>query len=578
MKGKIFDIKKHIEQAIAKTIKKSFGLKESPVISVSPNIDFGDFAFECFLLAKQAKKNPVEVAKTIAETIKSDKIIDKAVAMGPYVNFVVKREALFGAITGEWDIKPEKKEKIMIEYLSPNTNKPLHLGHLRNGSLGTAIANILASYGHKIIKANLVNDRGVHICKSMLAWQKWADGATPESTSVKGDHFVGNWYVRFSKESDNNKNLEIDAQDMLVKWEQGDKEIIKLWKTMNGWVYEGFSQTYKNFGLDFDVFFYESDTYKLGKDIIEDGLKKKVFYKDDRGAVVFDLPVEEFGKDQSGEGKKMTVLRADGTSVYITQDLGTAKLRAEKYELDRSIYVVGSEQNYHLSCLFKILSSLGYKWASKLHHLSYNMVYLPDGKMKSREGKVVDADDLIAGVEEIIREEIKKKDPTINNDDIGDRAHKIAVGAIKFYLLRVAPNQDIHFDPKESVAIDGFTGPYCQYAYVRAQNILRQLDKKVLSAKPDFSLLTEKEEVQLALKIFQLPDEIIKAGQEFNPSRLAIHIFEIAKSFNQFYHKCNVSGIDNERLKISRAKLVASTARTIKQALSILGIETVEKM
>lgn len=587
----VSNVKKYVVKSVVESAKKNFDIDIAGDLRLEypPNIELGDFAVSCFELSKTLKKSPAEIAQKIASAIMQDDIIERAQATGPYINIKIKNNILFGAICGEAINKkdsfgsPEIKEneRVMVEYLSPNTNKPLHLGHLRNGSLGTAMSRLLSFFGNDVIKANLVNDRGVHICKSMLAWLKWGNGETPESTGEKGDHFVGRWYVRYAIEEEKNLGLSDEVQAMLKKWEDGDSETIALWKKMNGWVYDGFAKTYKDFGLEFDEFLYESDTYKSGKDIVANGLENGVFRKDEKGAIVYDLPIEKFGADENGISKKVTVLRSDGTSVYITQDIGTALLKAEKYHLDRSIYVVGSEQGHHFKCLFEILNALGYEWAKKCHHLSYAMVYLPEGKMKSREGKVVDADNLIEEVKNIVAEEIKQKskDGNLSEEEIAKRAHIIAIGAIKFYLLRVNPAQDIHFDPKESVSLDGFTGPYCQYAYVRASSILRRAQKDYsYSGETDFSTLGENEELVLAQKLAQFPEEIVKAKKEYNPSRIAGSTFEIAKAFNQFYHKHKVIGADNQKLEEARMALVKSSAIAIKNGLNLLGIIAIDEM
>lgn len=577
-------VKKTLQSAIMKIFNERV---EEINLGIPPNVELGDFAFECFQLARQLRQNPQEIAKKLAKEIKTDKVIQTVVAIGPYVNFKISRQALFGNIYSQTVLRditfsaPVKLQKIMVEYLSPNTNKPLHLGHLRNGAIGMAISNIFKLAGNTVIKANLTNDRGVHICKSMLAWQKWGQGATPESTGQKGDHFVGAWYVRFSKEAEKNPKLKEEAQEMLKKWEKGDKDTLNLWKMMNGWVYNGFNKTYQKLGFEFDVFYYESDTYKLGKNIISRGLKEGVFQQDDNKSFVFNLP-KSFGLNKDGSNKKITVLRSDGTSVYITQDLGTATSKVLEHRLHRSIYVVGSEQNYHFKCLFEILKTLGYTWSKRCHHLSYGMVYLPDGKMKSREGKVVDADSLVAEMEELALKEIRKRysENELSDDDAVIRAQKIGIGAIKFYLLRVHPSQIIHFNPQESISFDGFTGPYCQYAYARATKILSdadiQTDKELKNI--NFSLLGSDEELLLAQKIMQFSDKVVISAEELNPSLVATHVFEIAKTFNQFYQKNPILKVDNQKLKEARIALTKMSAKTIKKGLNLLGIETMEEM
>lgn len=574
-----------VKNALQGAIKEVFNKKIEKInLGIPPNVELGDFAFECFQLTKQLHQDPQKIAKKLAKEIKTNKVIQAVTAIGPYVNFTISRQALFGSIYSQIVLRNiafnahEKLQRIMVEYLSPNTNKPLHLGHLRNGAIGMAVANILKSTGNTVIKANLTNDRGVHICKSMLAWQKWGKGATPESVNKKGDHFVGDWYVRFSKEAEKNHHLEEETQEMLKKWEKGDKDTLDLWKTMNSWVYDGFNETYQELDFEFDAFYYESDTYKLGKDIISNGLKKGIFYQDNNKAFVFSLP-ESFGLNKDGSCKKVTVLRSDGTSVYITQDLGTAALKVLEHKLRRSIYVVGSEQNYHFKCLFEILGALGYPWAKRCQHLSYGMVYLPDGKMKSREGKVVDADSLAAEMEELALKEIRKRysENELSDDDAKIRAKKIGIGAIKFYLLRVHPSQVIHFNPQESISFDGFTGPYCQYAYARATKILRDADIKELK-DIDFSLLGSDEELLLAQKIMQFSDKVVISAEELNPSLIAIHIFEITKAFNQFYQKNPILKADNLKLKKARIALTQTSAQVIKKGLNLLGLETIDEM
>ncbi len=584
-------IRKIILKKIAESVMESFGEKpESVSLALPPEIALGDFTVECFNLAKQFKKSPAEIAKIISEKLseKKDEIIKKATGVGPYVNINIDLSALLGSVCAEVISREEsfgnsdfgKNQRVMVEYLSPNTNKPLHLGHLRNGSLGMAMANLFEAAGHAVIKASLINDRGVHICKSMLTWKKWGNGSTPKSQGVKGDRFVGKWYVRFAKELEKNPELEKEVQEMLQKWEAGDPEIIKLWKMMNDWVYDGFSETYKEFGLKFDKFYYESETYKLGKNIIDEGLKKKVFRKDENGSVVFDLLKEEFGLDKDGNPKKITLLRSDGTSVYMAQELGTALLKIKEYRLDRSIYVVGSEQNYHFRSLFKILESLKYDWAKGLFHLSYGMVYLPEGKMKSREGKVIDADDFIKEIKDLAAESIRTRDAEnkISEKEVKERAGKIGIGAIKFYLLRVNPNQDINFNPKESISLEGFTGPYCQYAFARISSILKNAGSMPEIKDADFSVLDSDEERLIIQKIIQFPDEILMAVKEFNPSQIATQTFELAKAFNQFYHKHPVLNANGEELKNARLILIKAVAIVLKKGLNLLGIETLERM
>lgn len=585
----IENIKQAIVTKIKDAINAAFGEEfESPQLDFPPDIALGDFAFGCFPLAKQCRKSPASIAESIADEIKQDDIIQGVSSVGPYVNFTINRTVFFGGVCEEIKTQGDdfgsstllEGQRAMVEYLSPNTNKPLHLGHVRNGALGMSVANLLEAAGAIVVRANLVNDRGVHICKSMLAWKRWANGATPESTGIKGDHFVGQWYIRYAKEVENDARLEEEVQEMLQKWEAGDSETIALWKMMNSWVYGGFARTYRKLGLVFDVFYHESETYKLGKDIVQAGLKKGVFSVIDGGAVVAELPIDEFGTNKDGSPKRTTVLRADGTSVYMTQDLGTAEVKFKDHDLTRSIYVVGSEQNYHFKVLFKLLHMLGFEWAKGCYHLSYGMVYLPEGKMKSREGKIVDADDLVAGMQELAAEEICKRDfdDKLTDEEIQNRAAKIAIGAINFYLLRVGPRQDIHFDPEESISFDGSTGPYCQYAYARAASILRNATEGIDNTPVDYSLLGEPEELYLLQKLLQLPEEIESAVNGLNPSRIATYIHEVAKAFNQFYQKHSVLQAGNAELVNARMALVQATMIVLKKGLGLLGIEVLEEM
>lgn len=583
-------LKETILNKIGAAAEKAYGQPpEQLEIGFPPNVEMGHFAVGCFPLAKQFHESPAEIAKNIVEHIQPNDIITEVRAAGPYINLKFSGNTLFGdvchhIIDGDAAYGSSNEgqgRRAMVEYLAPNTNKPLHLGHLRNGALGMAVSNMYQATGHWVVKANLVNDRGVHICKSMLAWQRWGNDTSPESEAMKGDHFVGKYYVRYAQEAEKDENLENEIQQMLQKWEAGDPGTIDLWKMMNGWVYDGFAETYRRFGLFFDVFYYESDTYKLGKDIIQQGLEKKAFSLDHNGNTVFFLPEEEFGRDKNGEPKRVTVLRSDDTSLYISQDIGTAILKITDHNLDYSIYVVGSEQEYHFKCLFAILKALGYEWAGNCHHLSYGMVYLPEGKMKSREGKIVDADDLIAAMINLADAEIRRRDPEgrLSEEEVKCRAEKIGVGAIKFYLLRVRPPQSINFDPAESISFDGFTGPYCQYAYARIYGILEKAKSGLRTLQdPDFSFLGNSEEIQLLQKLLEYPQEVKSAVADLNPSRIAVHIFNTAKAFNQFYNKHPVLKAENEQFIAARLALIKATAVVLKNGLNLLGVEVLENM
>lgn len=480
-----------------------------------------------------------------------------------------------------------RNKKVMVEYSSPNTNKPLHLGHVRNNLLGYSVAELLSYAGYEVIKANLVNDRGIHICKSMLAWEKFGNGETPESTGLKGDHLVGKYYVEFDKaykkeieelqskglteeQAKKEAPLIVAAQDMLLKWEQKDEHVLQLWKMMNDWVYAGFDKTYKALGVDFDQYYYESNTYSLGKDIVDEGLAKGVFFKKDDGSVWIDLT--EDGLDQK------LVLRGDGTSVYITQDVGTAQMKYEQYQMDDSIYVVGNEQEYHFKVLFLILKKLGKSWAKGLFHLSYGMVDLPSGKMKSREGTVVDADDLI---EEMIlsAKEQSEKLGKINDFTEAEKAalyKQIGMGALKYYLLKVDPKKRLLFDPNESIDLQGNTGPFIQYSYARVQSILRKANAEI-NTNYNISTLSanEKECVLLMLKY---PAIIEEAAQSYSPALLANYLYEVAKTFNKFYHDEPILKLeDAERLNF-RLSICKNISGIISSGMKLLGIEVPERM
>jgi arginyl-tRNA synthetase len=485
-------------------------------------------------------------------------------------------------------IKPNG-EKVMVEYSSPNTNKPLHLGHVRNNLLGFAVAELLKADGYDVVKVNLVNDRGIHICKSMLAWEKWGNGETPESSGLKGDHLVGKYYVIFDKEykkeiealmaegqtedeAKKNAPLILAAQAMLLAWEAGDQQVISLWEKMNGWVYDGFAVTYKNLGVDFDKYYYESNTYLLGKDTVEEGLKKGVFFKKEDGSVWIDLTAE--GLDQK------LVLRKDGTSVYITQDLGTAQMKYDDFKMDQSIYVVGNEQDYHFKVLFAILDKLGKSWAKGLYHLSYGMVDLPSGKMKSREGTVVDADDLIAEMVETAKQKTESLGK-INDFSTEERAElyeNIGLGALKYFLLKVEPKKRLLFDPSESIDFQGHTGPFIQYTHARIKSLLNKANYALGLDRSALTDLTATER-DLIMLLSKYPTEISAAAKAYSPAFLANYLFEVAKLFNKFYHEVPpIIKEENAILKQHRLNISNVTATVIKSGMKILGITVPERM
>ncbi|WP_158828373.1 arginine--tRNA ligase [Mucilaginibacter lacusdianchii] len=482
---------------------------------------------------------------------------------------------------------PANGKKVMVEYSSPNTNKPLHLGHVRNNLLGYSVSSILKAAGYEVIKANLVNDRGIHICKSMLAWQKFGEGETPESSGLKGDHLVGKYYVIFDKEyrkqidelkstgineeeAKKTAPLILEAQQMLQKWEAGNDDVISLWKMMNSWVYDGFAVTYKKLGVNFDKYYYESNTYLLGKDIIEEGLSKGVFFKKDDGSVWIDLT--EDGLDQK------LVLRADGTSVYITQDLGTAQLKYNDFSMDESIYVVGNEQDYHFKVLFLILQKLGKTWAKGLYHLSYGMVDLPSGKMKSREGTVVDADDLIDEMVQTASEYFEKQEKKLDLSEDEKQAlfPVIGLGALKYFLLKVDPSKRILFDPNESIELQGHTGPFIQYTHARIKSVLAK-------SGADFNIASDINvidpiERDLIIHLLDYNQTLTTAAKDFNPAAVANYAYELAKLYNKFYHEKSILQAESEVIKTFRLQLSASAAKIIAKCMNLLGIEVPERM
>ena len=490
--------------------------------------------------------------------------------------------------------KPKHDKRVMVEYSSPNTNKPLHFGHLRNIFLGYAMAEILKSNGHQVVKANLINDRGIHICKSMLAWQKLADGAMPETAGVKGDHLVGDYYVKFNdlyKEqvaelvangteqaiAEKEAPVMKEAQDMLRAWEAGDSDVRALWEMMNGWVYDGFKTTYQRLGIDFDKMYYESDTYLLGKSIVEEGVRKGVLYRKEDGSIWVDLTDE--GLDHK------LLLRGDGTSVYITQDLGTAKLKFNDYKLDQSIYVIADEQNYHMQVLKLIMKKLGEPCADGIFHLSYGMVELPSGKMKSREGTVVDADDMVEEMVALAKEQTEQAGKTegFTHDELQKLYETIGLGALKFYLLRVDPKKKMIFDPKESIDLHGYTATFIQYAHARICSILRKEGCPLLPNSTRFQSMNLQHpiapaEKMLALMLEQYPDVLCDAGDEFNPSALCNYSFQLAQQFNSFYDVHSIAHAENEEKKQLRLLLIIMTASVLRHAMHLLGIKLPEKM
>jgi len=566
MKKLVVDV---LEKALA---KKGIKLSRDEIeakIEVPPSIDMGDFAFPCFFLAERLKDSPNQIALEIRDKIgnPSETDFDDIQTKGPYLNFFIDRKNLARKVV--WEAITQKKnygkskigkgKRSMVEFPSPNTNKPLHLGHLRNLAIGESISRILEFTGQKVIRANLNNDRGIHICKSMLAYQKWGKDKTPEDKKIKSDHFVGNFYVMFEKKK--TKNLEAEIQEILRKWESGDKKTLLLWKVMNAWALEGFADTYKKFGIEHDVTYFESKIYKKGKEIVLEGIKKGLFSQEKNGEVKIDLKKE-------GLGEKI-LLRKDGTSLYIIQDLALAKIKFSDYKLDASLYVVGNEQEYHFKVLFSILEKLGFK-SKGMKHLSYGMVNLPHGKMKSREGTVVDADDLIEQVRMLSEKELEKREK-LSKQELEKRSLLIALAAIKYMLLKVDIRKNMLFNPKESISFEGDTGPYLLYSYARASSILK---KAVTNDKFKIEELAPKE-LELVQKLSQFQDIVISAFNSMSPSVIANYSYQLAQIFNEFYHECPVIDSGNEAFRLA---LVEAFKQVLKNSLRLLGIETLEKM
>lgn len=584
---------------VAKAVESLFNGKIDPASvafsSTNPSFE-GDITLVVFPYVRLAGKGPEQAGQLIGEYLKANvQEVEAFNVVKGFLNLVISEEfwkAQFKEIAANKEFGKKKASAdapfVMVEYSSPNTNKPLHLGHIRNNLLGYSVSEILKADGNKVMKVNLVNDRGIHICKSMLAWQKFGNGETPESSGMKGDHLVGKYYVEFDKhlkaeiaalqlggmaqeEAAKKASIMQEAQQMLRKWEAGDKEVKELWAKMNGWVYDGFSQTYKKLGVDFDKIYYESNTYILGKEIIEEGLKKNVFKKRDDGAVIIDL--KEDGLDEK------VLLRSDGTSVYMTQDLGTAVERHKEFPFDKHIYVVGNEQDYHFKVLTLTLKKLGYEWADGLYHLSYGMVELPEGKMKSREGTVVDADDLISDMENNARDLSEEKGLVegMTEEEKRELYHRVGMAALKYFMLKVDPKKKMLFNPQESIDLHGNTGPFIQYTYARCKSIIRKSGLTETSAgEINFELQPKEKELVKILNGF--PTAVSNAAKEYSPAVVANYTYELAKTFNQFYDVCPVLKEENAEVKKFRLALTDVVGRTIRSAFSLLGIEVPERM
>ena len=589
-----------IAQAVSKAVKELYGI-DTPADSIVPQAtrkEFeGNLTVVVFPWVKAARKAPEAVGREIGEWLEANEpAVEKFNVVKGFLNITVAPKYWNSVLnhiaeTPDYGIKnaDENSPLVMVEYSSPNTNKPLHLGHIRNNLLGFSLSEILKACGNRVVKTNIVNDRGIHICKSMLAWQKWGEGVTPESSGKKGDHLIGDFYVLFDKhykaevkaleeqgltkeEAEAASPLMKEARAMLVKWEQKDPEIRSLWETMNSWVYAGFDETYKRMGVDFDKIYYESETYLEGKDKVLEGLAAGKMYRKEDGSVWADL---------TGEGlDHKLLLRSDGTSVYMTQDIGTAKLRFQDFPIDKMIYVVGNEQNYHFQVLSILLDRLGFKWGKDLVHFSYGMVDLPEGKMKSREGTVVDADDLMddmVATARTVSAELGKLDG-LTDEEVARISEMVGLGALKYFLLKVDPRKNITFNPKESIDFNGNTGPFIQYTYARICSVLRKAEEEGMKIVSYTDVTPGEREITLIQALADFPTTVQAAGQSYSPALIANYIYDLVKCYNQFYHDCSILKETDEAVRSLRLELSRQTARVVKTGMALLGIEVPERM
>lgn len=589
-----------ITEATAKAVKELYGVVADPA-KIEPQAtrkEFeGNLTIVVFPWVKAARKAPEAVATEIGQwLVDNEPAVDRFNAVKGFLNLVIEPSYWSSVLqhiydTPDWGIQPvtDKSPLVMIEYSSPNTNKPLHLGHVRNNLLGYSLSRILAACGNRVVKTNIVNDRGIHICKSMLAWQKWGDGITPEKAGKKGDHLIGDFYVLFDKhykaevaslmekgmskeEAEAASPLMQEARAMLRKWEASDPEVRKLWEMMNSWVYAGFDQTYKRMGVDFDKIYYESNTYLEGRDKVLEGLEKGLMYRKEDGSVWADLTNE--GLDHK------LLLRSDGTSVYMTQDIGTARMRFADYPIDRMIYVVGNEQNYHFQVLSLLLDRLGFSWGKDLVHFSYGMVELPEGKMKSREGTVVDADDLMDEMVATAREVSAERGQLdgCTPAQIADITEMVGLGALKYFLLKVDPRKNMLFNPKESIDFNGNTGPFIQYTHARICSVLRKAADEGYAIGEYVTVKPEEREIALIQRLADYPSIVAGAGQQLSPAMIANYAYDLAKEYNQFYHDCSILRETDVTKRSLRLALSEATARTIASAMGLLGIRVPDRM
>ena len=590
-----------ISAATAEALKSLYGLEveASTIVPQTTKKEFeGNLTIVVFPFLKASHKAPDATAKEIGDYLVANcEAVKEYNVIKGFLNITIEPKFWLGVLdhihaTKDYGFKTadDNSELVMIEYSSPNTNKPLHLGHVRNNLLGYSLSRIMQANGYKVVKTNIVNDRGIHICKSMLAWQKWGNGATPESTGKKGDHLIGDFYVAFDKhykaevkeleekgmtkeEAEAASPLMQEAREMLRRWEAGDEEVRSLWRTMNSWVYAGFDETYKRLGVDFDKIYYESQTYLEGKEKVLEGLEKGIMYRKEDNSVWADLTAD--GLDHK------LLLRSDGTSVYMTQDIGTAKLRYQDYPIDKMIYVVGNEQNYHFQVLSLLLDKLGFKWGKDLVHFSYGMVELPEGKMKSREGTVVDADDLmdamVQNAKEMSAEMGKLQD--LSQEEADKISAIIGLGALKYFILKVDPRKNMTFNPKESIDFNGNTGPFVQYTYARIQSVLRKAaDKQVSEAFDASAVALNDKEISLIQRLSDFPAIVAEAGRTYSPALVANYVYELVKEYNQFYHDYKILGEENADLRGFRLTLSRTVGDIIRQGFWMLGIEVPERM
>lgn len=589
-----------VAQGVARAVKELYGVDAAPesIVPQTTRKEFeGNLTVMVFPWVKAARKAPEAVGQEIGRwLVDNEPAVDRFNVVKGFLNIVIEPSFWSTVLEHiasekEYGITPVADDAplVMVEYSSPNTNKPLHLGHVRNILLGWSLSQILAACGNRVVKTNIVNDRGIHICKSMLAWKRWGDGVTPEKAGKKGDHLIGDFYVLFDKkyreevaalkasgmpedEAKEKAPLMVEAREMLRRWEQKDPEIRQLWEMMNSWVYAGFDDTYRRMGVGFDKIYYESDTYLEGKDKVLEGLEKGVMYRKEDGSVWADLT-------DAGLDHKL-LLRADGTSVYMTQDIGTAKLRFQDYPIDKMIYVVGNEQNYHFQVLSLLLDRLGFKWGKDLVHFSYGMVELPEGKMKSREGTVVDADDLmdemVSTAAEVSRE-LGKLDG-LTDAEIADISETVGLGALKYFLLKVDPRKNMMFNPKESIDFNGNTGPFIQYTYARMRSVLRNAAEKGFKVGDFAAVRPGEREITLIQTLADFPSVVAEAGRSYSPAVIANYAYDLVKQYNQFYHDCPVLREEDEARRSLRLCLTDVCARTVKTAMGLLGIRVPERM